>query len=76
MIELLVDRNRGGTLHDQWHQQEGSVIPVAVYIHAVDLELSYQPGFTGWLLVDAQQIDDLRTKTLEELPFYKKPVDT
>ena len=65
-----MDRERGGTEHNQWHQQQGSVHVVSVNIHVFNLKDAYQKESAGWFKVHkplmrhglrlCQAIDDLQ----------------
>ena len=50
-LECLVDRERGGTKHNQWHQQQGSVHVVSINIHVFNLRDAYNKGNVGWFKV-------------------------
>ena len=50
-LECLVDRNRGGTSHGQWHQQRGSTHVVGINLHVFNLKDAYQENNVGWFKV-------------------------
>ena len=68
LFELLVDRNRGCTVNNQWCQFKDSVIIVAAYIHVYDIRESYVPGFAGWYRVHEKTLKDLASaQAIEDL---------
>ena len=46
-LEFLVDRNRGGTIHERWHQQRGSVHLVGINLHVFNLKDAYKENNVG-----------------------------
>ena len=67
LFECMVDRNVGGAIHGQWHQLEGSMCVTSAFIHVVDLSIVYHRGFVGWFRTYKLQLQDLETKSFEEL---------
>ena len=55
LLELLVDRSRGDTLHSQWRQQDGSVHLTGAWIHVLDIRKAYEDGYVGTMRVHKPQ---------------------
>ena len=53
VLELCVNRKRGGTIHDQWFQKdEDSVFITGIYTHLVQVTKFFGKGFKGWYCWD------------------------
>ena len=51
LLDLLVDRRRGRSIHSQWVQDQGSVIIQGYYVHALNVSDAINKGFLGWFRV-------------------------
>ena len=61
VLELLVDRARGGTIHNRRYQREPeSVLITGVYVHVWSIAHCNQKGFLGWLKVHLSAFERLR----------------
>jgi hypothetical protein len=58
VLEVFVDRNRGGTAHDQWRQDHGSVHLTAAWIHICDIRKAYEKDYVGTMRLSLSQYED------------------
>ena len=61
VLELLVDRSRGSTIHSQWVQEEPeSVLITGAYLHLFLMAQYDAPGFRGWYRIHEQAFEKMR----------------
>ena len=68
LFELVVDRSRGGTIHKQWVQKQGSVFIRKVHIHCFHLRQAYEAGWLGVFSVSTPMMKAMAEKRPRELP--------
>ena len=56
LLELLVDRTRGDTMHRQWRQRDGSVHLTGAWVHVLDVRRAYDAGYVGTYRIDHPQL--------------------
>ena len=52
LVEMVVDRSVGGTIHSQWVQPPGSVLLQGLVLHVININDVYSRGVSGWYGVD------------------------
>jgi hypothetical protein len=69
ILECLVDRSRGRTIHRQWCQPLGSFVVDGIYLHCFDLmSLLAKPNHFGWYRCHRQSLQHLiETTNKDEL---------
>ena len=63
MLEAMVDRSVGRTVHSQWVQQPGSFVLTGVYTHQVSVTKLYTKGFLGWFRMHESVYSKLKSPT-------------
>jgi hypothetical protein len=58
LMDLLVDRNRGNTVHKQYRQQAGSVSVLGAWVHMADIRGALDKGYIGTLRVCREQYEN------------------
>jgi hypothetical protein len=56
LLEVLADRNRGDTKHNQWRQTDGSIHITGAWIHVADIREAYEKNHVGTLRVCKPQL--------------------
>jgi len=56
LLECLVNRDMGRTIHSQWVQPQHGITITGIYIHTFNLAHCYTPGFSGWYRVAAKDL--------------------
>jgi hypothetical protein len=69
ILECLVDRSRGRTIHRQWCQPLGSFVVDGIYLHCFDLmSLLAKPNHFGWYRCHRQSLQHLiETKNKDQI---------
>jgi hypothetical protein len=71
VLQVGVDRSRGGTFNRQWVQESGSIWIVRVLVHVVNPMDLYERGFVGWWKIHRDAYDRLaafhNARTVEDM---------
>jgi hypothetical protein len=66
ILECLVDRSRGRTVHRQWCQPPGTFMVDGMYLHCFDMKSLLKPNFFGWFRCHSASLKHLAEATRKE----------
>ena len=66
VLELMVDRSQGGTIHRQWTQPKGSVMVTGIFTHVYPVLRSYDAGFVGWYRLHSSVYTNLHAGAIQD----------
>ena len=59
MLDLIVDRNVGRTIHNQWVQPPESTFITGFHLHVLNLNDVFTKGFSGFYRVNTETLQSL-----------------
>ena len=76
VLELLVDRNMGTEVRDQWVQPQESVVITGINVHAFNFLKTLNTGFGGWFRIHKDTLTNLAAdiKNKDGIPWSKTTI--
>ena len=76
VVEMLVDRNMGSTVRDQWVQNQESVVITSINVHAINFLTTLHKGFGGWFRIYKNTLTNLAEdiKNKDGIPWSKTTI--